>query len=31
MALFFVQHEKSLSKGVDPDQGLSKEGIAKVE
>ena len=31
MALFLVQNGKSLSKGVDPDQGLSKEGIAKVE
>ena len=31
MALFLVQHGKSLSKDVDPDQGLSKEGIAEVE
>ncbi len=25
MALFLVQHGKSLSKEIDPDQGLSKE------
>ena len=31
MALFLVQHGKSLPKDVDPDQGLSKEGIAEVE
>ena len=31
MALFLVQHGKSLSKEVDPDQGLSKEGIAEVK
>ena len=31
MALFLVQHGKSLSKDVDPDQGLSKEGITEVE
>ena len=29
MALFLVQHGKSLSKDVDPDQGLSDEGIAE--
>ena len=31
MALFLVQHGKSLPKDVDPDQGLSKEGISQVE
>ena len=31
MALFLVQHGKSLPKDVDPDQGLSKEGIGEVE
>jgi phosphohistidine phosphatase len=31
MALFLVQHGRSLPKDVDPDQGLSKEGIAEVE
>ena len=31
MALFLVQHGKSLSKDLDPDQGLSKEGITEVE
>ena len=31
MALFLVQHGKSLSKEIDPDQGLSKEGINEVE
>jgi phosphohistidine phosphatase len=31
MALFLVQHGKSLSKAADPEQGLSKEGIAQVE
>jgi phosphohistidine phosphatase len=31
MALFLVQHAKSLSKDLDPDQGLSKEGINEVE
>ena len=30
MALFLVQHGKSLSKDVDPDQGLSDEGIAET-
>jgi phosphohistidine phosphatase len=29
MALYLVQHGKSLSKDVDPDQGLSDEGIAE--
>ncbi len=27
MALYLVQHGKSLPKSIDPDQGLSKEGI----
>ncbi|MBW1842412.1 MAG: phosphohistidine phosphatase SixA, partial [Deltaproteobacteria bacterium] len=31
MALFLVQHGKSLPKDVDPDQGLSQEGISEVE
>ncbi len=31
MALFLVQHGKSLSKDVDPDQGLSEEGIAETK
>ena len=31
MALFLVQHGKSLSKDVDPDQGLSEEGIAETQ
>ena len=31
MAIFLVQHGKSLPKEVDPDQGLSEEGIADVE
>jgi phosphohistidine phosphatase len=31
MALFLVQHGKSLSKDIDPEQGLSKEGILEVE
>jgi phosphohistidine phosphatase len=30
MALFLVQHGKSLSKDVDPDQGLSEEGISET-
>jgi len=29
MALYLVQHGKSLPKDVDPDQGLSDEGIAE--
>jgi phosphohistidine phosphatase len=31
MALYLVQHGKSLPKDIDPDQGLSREGIADVE
>jgi len=31
MAIFLVQHGKSMPKKVDPDQGLSQEGIADVE
>ena len=31
MALYLVQHGKSLPKEQDPDQGLSKEGIAETE
>jgi phosphohistidine phosphatase len=31
MAIFLVQHGRSLSKDVDPDQGLSDEGIAETE
>ncbi len=31
MALYLVQHGKSLPKDVDPEKGLSKEGIAEVE
>ncbi len=31
MALFLVQHGKSLSKDIDPEQDLSKEGILEVE
>ena len=30
MALFLVQHGKSLPKEKDPDQGLSKEGLAET-
>jgi phosphohistidine phosphatase len=30
MSLYLVQHGKSLSKEVDPEQGLSEEGIAEV-
>ena len=30
MALFLVQHGKSLPKDVDPDQGLSDQGVAEV-
>ncbi len=29
MALYLVQHGKSLPKDVDPDQGLSDEGITE--
>ena len=31
MALYLVQHGKSLPKDQDPDQGLSREGVADVE
>lgn len=31
MALFLVQHGKSLSKEVDPEQGLSEEGKVETE
>ncbi len=31
MALYLVQHGKSLPKDIDSDQGLSKEGISEVE
>jgi len=31
MALYLVQHGKSLPKDVDPDQGLSDEGIAETK
>lgn len=31
MAIFLVQHGKSLSKELDPEQGLSPEGISDVE
>ena len=31
MALYLVQHGQSLPKDVDPDQGLSEEGIAETE
>ena len=31
MALYLVQHGKSLSKDVDPEKGLSEEGIEEVE
>ena len=31
MALYLVQHGKSLSKDIDPDQGLSQEGIADTK
>jgi phosphohistidine phosphatase len=31
MALFLVQHGKSLPKDVDPDQGLSEEGVVEVK
>lgn len=30
MALFLVQHGESLSKDVDPERGLSEEGVADV-
>jgi len=31
MALYLVQHGKSLSKNVDPEQGISEEGIAETK
>ena len=31
MALFLVQHGKSLPKEKDPDQGLSKKGVAETQ
>jgi phosphohistidine phosphatase len=31
MALYLVQHGKSLPKDVDPDQGLSADGVAETE
>ena len=31
MAVFLVQHGKSLSKELDPEQGLSPEGISDSE
>ena len=31
MALYLVQHGHSLPKDVDPDQGLSEEGVAETE
>jgi phosphohistidine phosphatase len=31
MALYLVQHGKSLPKDVDPDQGLSEEGVAETK
>jgi phosphohistidine phosphatase len=31
MALYLVQHGKSLPKDIDPDQGLSHEGVAETE
>jgi phosphohistidine phosphatase len=31
MALYLVQHGKSLPKAVDPDQGLSDDGIAETK
>ena len=31
MALYLIQHGKSLPKDQDPDQGLSKEGITETE
>ncbi|MFO8113386.1 MAG: phosphohistidine phosphatase SixA [Desulfosalsimonadaceae bacterium] len=30
MALYLVQHGKNLSKEIDPDQGLSEEGLREV-
>ena len=31
MALFLVQHGRSLSKDVDPDQGLTEAGVAETQ
>ena len=31
MALYLVQHGKSLPKDVDPDQGLSEEGVTETK
>ena len=31
MALYLVQHGRSLPKDVDPDQGLSEEGVTETE
>ena len=31
MALYLVQHGRSLPKDIDPDQGLSEKGIAETE
>ena len=31
MALYLVQHGKSLPKDIDPDQGISETGRAEVE
>jgi phosphohistidine phosphatase len=31
MALYLVQHGKSLAKEIDPEQGLSEDGIAETE
>ena len=31
MALYLVQHGKSLSKDVDPEKGLSEEGVSEVQ
>jgi len=31
MALYLVQHGKSLPKEIDPDQGLSEEGVAETK
>ena len=31
MTLYLVQHGKSLPKDIDPDRGLSEEGITETE
>ena len=31
MSLYLVQHGKSLPKNIDPDQGLSEEGVAETK